>query len=148
MYYDFFDPKKNLKLVFCCLVFSFFSAASCYAQDNSQQITQLLTERETLLSQSQPTLEVDRQLFNLGYRPSAQVTVTGNTINFPLFIPDKIVRPITPMESRIKSVNPTLISLTLNESDQSITAVFSQAPSSLNINDIIIHFGFVGYETH
>ncbi len=124
------------------------SSSASFGQDANQEINALLVQRESLIQSSESTLAVDRQLLSLGYHPKAQVTVTGNTITFPLFSPEGIIKPITPMESRIKSVNPTLLSLTLNEIDQSITAVFSQAPSSLNINDIIIHFGFVGYETH
>ena len=111
------------------------------------EIQTLLSQRQDLINSSLSTLEVDKQLFNLGYRPKAKVTQIGNSISFGLFLPVHASKQAV-MESRIKSVNPTLMSLTLNPTDQRITAVFSEPPSALNINDIITHFGFVGYEAY
>lgn len=147
MYYCFFILKKNLKLVSCFLAFSFFSAISCHAQSDPDQITQLLTERDNLLSQSQSTLEIDKQLFNLGYRPKAQVTIIGNGFTFPLFLPVSPTKQAV-MESRIKSVCPFLLTLQLNEQDQSIIAQLSETPTPAMILDIIIHFGFEAYENN
>ena len=147
MYYDFFDLKKNVKLTLSFLAFSFFSAVSCNAQSDQEQVTQLLAQRETLLNQSQSTLDVDTQLFNLGYRPKAQVTIIGNGFTFPLFLPVSPNKQAV-MESRIKSICPFLLTLQLNEQDQSIIAQLAETPTPDMIQEIIIHFGFESYENN
>lgn len=147
MYYDFFNLKKNLRTFLCFLVLSFSGAVSCQAQSNQEQITQLLTQREALLSESSSTLELDKQLFNLGYRPKAHVTVIGNGFTFSLFLPVSPTKQAA-MESRIKSVCPFLLTLQLNEQDQSMIAQLSEAPTPAMIRDIIIHFGFEEYENY
>ncbi len=147
MYYDFFNLKKNLRLTLCFLAFSFSGAVSCHAQSNQEQITQLLSQREVLLNESSSTLEVDKELFNLGYRPKAAVTIVGNGFTFPLFLPVSPNKQAV-MESRIKSVCPFLLTLQINEQDQSIIAQLSEAPTPAMIRDIIIHFGFEEYENN
>jgi hypothetical protein len=52
------------------------------------------------------------------------------------------------MESRIKSVCPFLLTLQVNEQDQSIIAQLSETPTPAMISAIITHFGFVDYENN
>jgi len=148
MFY-YYTPSVRRKLrtlalpVFLVLCGSFTS----FSQDANSEINTLLEQRELLLQSSESTLEVDRQLFNLGYRPKAQVTIVGNQVTFPLFMPVSPNKQAV-MESRIKSVHPTLTSLVLIEGTQTIRATFSSEPSTQNILDVITHFGFNSYEAN
>lgn len=128
-------------------VFLLFGSSFTFSQNVNAEIDNLLAQREQLIQSSQSTTDVDKQLFDLGYRPKAQVTVSGNQISFPTFLPVSPAKQAV-MENRIKSVNPTLSTLVLIESTQVIQATFTEAPTTQNIYDIIVHFGFNSYETH
>jgi len=145
----YYTPSVRRKLLCAMLpvIMILLSSSTSFCQEENPEINALLVQRESLVQSSESTSEVDRQLFNLGYRPKAQVTITGNSIHFPLFIPVSANKQAV-MESRIKSVNPTLSSLILIESTQTIQATFSQEPTTQNILDIIIHFGFISYEAN
>ena len=148
MFY-YYTPSVRRKIrslalpVFLVLCGSFTS----FSQEIDSEINSLLAQREVLLQSSESTLEVDKQLFNLGYRPKAQVTIVGNQVTFPLFLPVSPNKQAV-MEARIKSIHPTLTSLVLIEETQTIRATFSSEPTTQHILDVITHFGFNSYEAH
>jgi len=144
-YYWSKSPRNRVKLFLKCLCFVCICQTSSFAQTNEEQIATLLEQRTSLNDQSLNTLDVDRQLFNLGYRPKAEITSTGNSFSFPVFLPVAPEKQAV-MESRIKSICPFLVSLQLNPQLQTITAVVTGSVTESMINDIITHFGFVGYE--
>lgn len=134
----------------CGLTFALAMSLSTHAfsQDNSQQeIQQLLAQRETRIAEAQSTTDLDQQLFNLGYRPKAAVTVTGNSIQFPLFLPVSANKQAV-MQDRLRTAYPFLLSIQLDATAEHIVATVNDTPTPEMITDIITHFGFDGYEQH
>ena len=134
---------KNRLLL--CTAIVFFLANSLSAQQN---VGDLLTQRQTIISNGGSTSSIDQQLYQLGHVPTAIVTLIGtNQIEFPFFqpIPDE---KVTRIQQRLMATYSYVSAIEVIQTSSIIRITYTQAPSPTMITELVTHFSYNGHEIH
>lgn len=147
----FTNPKRTFQRTLLSLLF-FFSALPVFAQENpsSAEIDALLLQRSELIAQASDTRSTDRELFALGYRPTAvitrQVLESGAVrITFGAYQTIQEERKDRVIQ-RLTATYPYLISMEIATASQTVSFQLTAGSSAAEINSIVEHFGYLGHE--
>lgn len=149
--FRFTHPKRTIQRSLLSLLL-FFSTLPVIGQENpsSAEIDALLLQRSDLITQSSDTRQTDRELFALGYRPTAvisrQVLENGAVrITFGAYhsIPEERKERYF---QRLSAHYPYLVSMEINTATQVVSFQLTAGSSAAEINSIVEHFGYLGHE--
>lgn len=134
---------KNRLLL--CTAIVFFLANSLSAQQN---IGDLLTQRQTIISNGGSTISIDQQLYQLGHVPTAIVKQEN-----PLLINFEYFHLISPgnaqqLQQRFLASYSFINNIEILTTVNRVRVNFNQSPTEEMINRIVSHFSFNGYEIH
>lgn len=148
--------KWSVRL-FSGFILAFFFSLNAAAQtnaapaDGSAEFTAtLLGQRNERIAQSLDTRDLDRQLFDLGYRPKAVLTTellenNARRITFPTYLAiaeDRKARII----DRLGPHYPYMSAMTIHTELQTVSFVVAAGTSDAEIDAILDHFGYLGHE--
>jgi hypothetical protein len=145
------NPKRIVQRILF-FVFFFFSALPVFSQENpaSAEIDALLLQRGELIAQSSDTRQTDRELFALGYRPTAVITrqvlesgAVRITFNAYQAIPEERKERYF---QRLSATYPYLVSMEIDTEAQIVSFQLTAGSSAAEINSIVEHFGYLGHE--